>query len=81
MLLLAGGGKGEELALHEADVGLVHVEVLDEVDLVGSSTPPPCEIGKRAELEKVVGLEEGDAVVEVEALAGLDLLPDRLQRL
>jgi hypothetical protein len=38
-------------------------------------------IGERAELEEIVRLEDRDTVVEVEALAGLDLLPDRLQRL
>ena len=41
----------------------------------------PREVGELAEREEVVGLEDRDAVVEVEALAGLDLLPDRLQRL
>ena len=39
------------------------------------------EIGEGAELEKVVGLEDRDPVVEVEPLTGLDLLPDGLQRL
>ena len=70
-----------ELALHAADVRLVHVEVLDEVDLVRPSAHAAREVGECAELEQVVGLEDRDAVVEVEALSGLDLLPDRLQRL
>jgi hypothetical protein len=38
-------------------------------------------VGERTELEEIVGLEDRDAVVEVEALPGRDLLPDRLQRL
>jgi hypothetical protein len=81
VLLLARRCEGAELALHATDVRLAHVEVLDEVDLVRSTPNPTREIGEGAELEQVVRLEDGDAVVEVEALSGLDLLPDRLQRL
>jgi hypothetical protein len=81
VLLLPRRGEGAELALHAADVRLAHVEVLDEVHLVGSAADAPCEVGERAELEEVVRLEDGDPVVEVEPLSGLDLLPDRLQRL
>ena len=81
MLLLARRRERAELALHAADVRLVHVEVLDEVDLVRPAAHAPGEIGERAELEEVVGLEDRDAVVEVEAFARLDLLPNRLQRL
>ena len=81
MLLLARRRERAELALHAADVRLVHVEVLDEVDLVRAAAQATREVGERAELEQVVGLEDRDAVLEVEALAGLDLLPDRLQRL
>jgi hypothetical protein len=81
VLLLARRGEGAELALHAADVRLVEVEVLDEVDLVRSATRTTSEVGKRSELEQVVGLEDRDAVVEVEPVSGLDLLPDRLQRL
>ena len=57
------------------------IEVLDEEDLVRSAAHAAREVGERAELEQVVGLEDRDAVVEVEALSGLDLLPDRLERL
>jgi hypothetical protein len=81
VLLLPRRRERAELALHSADVRLVDVEVLDEEDLVGAAANAPREVGERAELEEVVGLEDRDAVVEIEALAGLDLLPDRLQRL
>ena len=81
VLLLPRRRERAELALHAADVRLVHVEVLDEEDLVRSAANAAREVGERAELEEVVGLEDRDAVVEVEALSGLDLLPDRLERL
>ena len=81
VLLLARRGEGAELALHAADVRLVQVQVLDEVHLVRAAARAAREVGERAELEQVVRLEDRDAVVEVEALSGLDLLPDRLQRL
>ena len=81
VLLLPRRREGAELALHAADVRLVHVEVLDEVDLVRAAAHAAREVGERAELEHVVRLEDRDAVVEVEAFSGLDLLPDRLQRL
>jgi hypothetical protein len=81
VLLLPRRGEGAELALHAADVRLVHVQVLDEEDLVRSAALTAREIAERAELEEIVGLEDRDAVVEVEALASLDLLPDRRERL
>ena len=81
VLLLAGRREGAELALHAADVRLVEIEVLDEEDLVRAAARAAREIGERAELEEVIGLEDRHAVVELEALAGLELLPDRLQRL
>ena len=77
--LLARRGEGAELALHAADVGLVHVEVLDEVDLVGTAPPAPREIRKLAEREHVVHLEDREAVLEVEPLSAFDLLPDAVQ--
>jgi hypothetical protein len=80
VLLLARRRERAELALHAADVRLVHVQVLDEEDLVRAPADASGEIGERAQLEQVVRLEERDAVVEFEALPGLDLLPDRLQR-
>jgi len=80
VLLLPRGREGAELALHAADVRLVDVEVLDEEDLVRSAADTACKVGERPELEQVVGLEDRDAVVEVEPLSGLDLLSDRLQR-
>jgi hypothetical protein len=81
MLLLPRRRECAELALHAAHVRLAHVEVLDEEDLVRSAPYAPREIGERPELEQVVRLEDRDPVVEVEPLSGLDLLPDRLQRL
>jgi hypothetical protein len=80
VLLLPRRCECAELALHTADVRLVDVEVLDEEDLVGAAANSPREVGERAELEEVVRLEDRDAVGEVETLPGLDLLPDRLQR-
>ena len=80
LLLLLRRGEGAELALHAADVRLVQVEVLDEVDLVGAAALPARPVGELAELEQVVGLEQREPVLEVEPLAGLDLLPDRLER-
>jgi hypothetical protein len=81
VLLLPRRRERAELALHAADVRLADVEVLDEVDLVGPPANTSREIGERAELEEVVRLEDRDPVVEVEALSGLDLLAERLQRL
>ena len=80
VLLLLRRGEGAELALHAADVRLVQVEVLDEVDLVRAAAQPARPVGELAEPEQVVGLEQREPVLEVEPLAGLDLLPDRLER-
>ncbi len=55
-LLLLGDGEGAELALHAADIRLVQVQVLDEVDLVASAALPAREVGQLAEPEDVVGL-------------------------
>ena len=80
MLLLLRRGERAELALHAADVRLVQVEVLDEVDLVVPPRSAARPVGELAEPEQVVGLEQREPVLEVEPLAGLDLLPDRLER-
>jgi hypothetical protein len=80
VLLLARGRERAELALHAADVRLVHVEVLDEVHLVGPSAQASRDVGQLPELEQVVRLEDRDPVVEVEPLAGLDLLAHGLER-
>ncbi len=80
VLLLPRLGEGAELALHAADVRLVQVDVLDEVDLVAAAALPAREVGEVAEREQVVRLHEGDAVVEVEPLACEHLLPDRCER-
>ena len=77
VLLLLRRGERAELALHAADVRLVQVEVLDEVDLVRAAAQPARPVGELAEREQVVGLEQRQAVLEVEPLAGLDLLADR----
>src|SRR5205085_8927093 len=58
---------------------LVQVEVLDEEDAGVAAAQPPREVGELAEPEQVVRLEERDAVLEVEPLARLDLLADRLE--
>ena len=81
VLLLPRRRERAELALHAADVRLVQVQVLDEVDLVRAAAQAAREVGELAEREQVVRLEDRDAVLEVEALSGLDLLPDRLQGL
>src|SRR5207247_10199088 len=72
--------EGAELALHAADVGLVQVDVLDEEDAVVAAADATREVGELAEREQIVRLEERDAVLEVEPLARLDLLPARRQR-
>src|SRR5215218_3289663 len=77
--LLLRDGERAELALHPADVRLVQIQVLDEVGLVGAAAQPPRAIGQLAECEQVVGLEQRQPVLEVEALARLDLLADRLE--
>jgi hypothetical protein len=79
--LLARGGEGAELALHAADVRLVQVEILDEVDAVVASAETPREVRELAEREQVVRLEDRESVLEVESLTGLELLPNRLERL
>ena len=80
VLLFVRAREGAELAFHPADVGLVQVDVLDEVDLVAEAALTTREIGELAEREQVIRLHERDAVVEVEALAGEDFLLDRCER-
>ena len=75
-LLLLRPRERAELALHAADVRLVQVEVLDEVDLVAAAAQAAREIGQLAEPEQVVGLHEDEPVLEVEPLARLDLVAD-----
>ena len=72
-LLLLRDRERAELALHAADVRLVQIEVLDEVDLVGAAALPAREVGELAEREQVVGLHQREAVLEVEPLARFDL--------
>jgi len=81
VLLLPCLRERAELALHAADVRLVEVEVLDEVDLVAAAAEPPGEVGQLAEGEQVVRLHQREPVLEVEPLARFDLLADRGQRL
>ncbi len=80
VLLLARRRERAELALHPADVRLVQVEVLDEVDLVVPAAHAAREVGELAQREQVVGLEDREPVLEVEALPRLDLLPQRAER-
>src|SRR5439155_24688244 len=79
VLLLPRRGEGAELALHATDVRLVQIQVLDEVDVVRAAAQPPREVGELPEQEQVVGLEDRKAVLELEALAGVDLPPDLVQ--
>src|SRR5262245_40547443 len=79
-LLLLGDGEGAELALHAADVRLVEVQVLDEVDVVRAAAPAACEVGQLPEAQDVVRLHQLEPVLEVEPLAGDDLLTDSLER-
>ena len=76
MRLLLRGRERAELALHPADVRLVEVEVLDEEDAVVAAAHAPRQVGQLADREQVVGLEQRQAVVEVEPLAGDHLLAD-----
>ena len=78
--LLLGDREGAELALHAADVRLVQIQVLDEVDLVVSAALAAREVRELAEREHVVGLHQREPVLEVEALARLHLLADRVER-
>ena len=80
VLLLARLREGAELALHPADIRLVQVHVLDEIDLVAAAALQAREVGELAEREQVVRLHQRDPVVEVEPLAGEHLLPDRGER-
>ncbi len=75
-LLLLRLGKRAELAFHSADVRLVEIEVLDEVDLVAAAAHAAREIGELAEREEVVRLHQRHAILEIEPLACLDLLPN-----
>src|SRR5204862_5933699 len=79
-LLFLRDREGAELAFDAADVRLVQVQVLDEVDLVVSAPPAAREVGQLAEREHVVRLHELKAVLEIEPLAGDDLLADALER-
>ena len=79
-LLLLRDGECAELAFHAADVRLVQVEVLNEEDAVVAAALPAGEVGELTESEQVVRLEERQPVLEVEPLAGLDLLANRVER-
>src|SRR5262245_5037115 len=79
-LLLLRDREGAELALHAADVRLVQIQVLDEVDLVAPAALTARQVGQLAEREDVVRLHEQEAVLEVEPLACDDLLVDALER-
>jgi hypothetical protein len=76
-VLLVRPREGAELALHPADVRLVQVDVLDEVDVVVAAADTAREIGELAEREQVLRLHQGQPVFEVEPLAHLDLLANR----
>ncbi len=80
VLLPLGCGERTELAFHTTDVGLAQVEVLNERHLVGATTKAAGEVGELTDLEQLVGFEDREAVLELEALAGLDLVTDRAER-
>jgi hypothetical protein len=80
-LLLLRRRERAELALHAADVRLVQIQVLDEVDLVAAAANPAREVGELAEPQQVVRLEQRDAVVEIQTFPRLDLVPDRGERI
>ena len=79
LLLLLGRGERAELALHAADVRLVQIDVLDEVDAVVAAAHPAREVGELAQREQVVGLEQRQPVLEVEAHTRLHLLADDVE--
>jgi hypothetical protein len=79
-LLLVRPRERTELALHPADVRLVHVDVLDEVDLVATTANPAREVGELTEGEQVVRLHQRDPVLEVEPLESRHLLADEVER-
>ena len=80
ILLLLRLREGAELAFHAADVRLVQVEVLDEVDLVATAAHAARQIGELAECEQVIRFHEGESVLEVEAFARFDLLANGCER-
>ena len=69
-----------ELALHAANVRLVQVQVLDEVHLVAAAAHTAGKIGELTDCECVVGLHQGQSVLEVQPLTGFDLLANRGKR-
>ena len=79
--LLARFANAQNLHFTRQSVRLVHVDALDEVDLVAAAGGRPRKVGELAGRGQVVGLHQRDAVLEVEPRAGLDLLPDRCGRL
>ncbi len=80
VLLLLRLRECAELAFDPADIRLVQVEVLDEVDLVGASAHAARQVRELSEREQVVGLHEGETVLEIEAFTRFDLLADRCER-
>jgi len=79
--LLVRDREGAELALHATDVGLVQVQVLDEVDAIVAPAHTPREIGELAQCQDVVTLHERHPVVELEALPCLHLAADRSEQI
>ena len=79
LLLLLRRREGAELALHAADVRLVQVQVLDEVDAVVPAADTPGEVGEVADREQVVRLHQRESVLEVEPLARLHLGADLVE--
>ena len=76
VLLLLRLRKRAELALHAANVRLIEIEVLDEIDLVAAAADAAREIGDLAEGEEIVRLHQCEPILEVEPLARLHLFPD-----
>ena len=77
-LLALLAGEVTEAAGEHTDVRRVDVAVEHEEDLVAVQ-PGLDEVGHAAHAVEIVGREEGEPVLAGQALAGLDLLPDRVE--
>ena len=70
--VLARARKRAEVAVESADVGGVDVAVLVEVDVLAAVAPLVHQVGHLTDGQQVVATKEAHAVIETEALPGLD---------